>query len=44
MQEIVTLVGKKSYKSSLKRKIIERLEIIAIIQVNIEAQYIVFVI
>ena len=44
MPEIVTFVEKQHYKSSLKIKIIEKLEIIAIIQVNIETQHIVFVI
>ena len=41
MQQIME---KEFYKSSLKIKIIEKLEIISIIQVNIEAQHIVFVI
>ena len=36
MQEIVTFMEKESCKSSLK-KFIEKLEIIAIIQVNIKA-------
>ena len=40
MQEIVTFMEKESCKSSLK-KFIEKLEIIAIIQVNIKAQHIV---
>ena len=44
MQMYVTFVVKESYKSSLKINIIKKLEIIWIIQVNIEAQHIVFVI
>ena len=40
----VTFVEKQSWKSSLKIKVIEKLEIIAIIQVNIELQHIAFVI
>ena len=45
MQRYVTFMEKKvPYKSSLKIKIIENSEIIAIIQVNIEAQQKVFVI
>ena len=37
------IVEKESYKRSLKVEIIKKLGIIAIIQVNIEAQHIVFV-
>ena len=44
MQMYVTFVVKESYKSSLKINIIKKLEIICIIQVNIGAQHIVFVI
>ena len=44
LQNYVTFAEKESYKSSLKVKIIEKLKIIAIIQVNIEAQHIIFVI
>ena len=39
----VAFVEKESYKSSLKVKIIEKLEIISIFLVNTEAQQIVFV-
>ena len=42
--KVCYIYKKKSQKSSLKAKIIEKLEIIVIIQVNIEAQHIVFVI
>ena len=38
----VAFVEKESYKSSLKVKIIEKLEIISIFLVNTEAQQIVF--
>ena len=41
MQNYVIFVEKESYKSSLEIKIIERLEIITIMQINIEAQQIV---
>ena len=41
MQNYVIFVKKDSYKSSRKIKIIGKLEIIATIQVNIEAQHIV---
>ena len=44
MQKYVTFVEKESYKCSLKINIIEKLEIIVILQVNIEAQHIVFII
>ena len=44
LQNCVTFAEKESYKSSLKVKIIEKLKIIVIIQVNIEAQHIIFVI
>ena len=44
MQEIVTFMEKESWKILLKVKIIEKLKIIAITQVNIEAQHIVLVI
>ena len=44
MEEVVTFVEEESYESSLKIDIIEKLKIFAIIQVNIEAQHIVFVI
>ena len=44
MQKYVKFMEKESYKSLLKINIIEKLEIIVIIQVNIETQYIVFVI
>ena len=44
MQNYVACVEKESYKSLLKIKIIEILEIIAIIQINIEVQYMEFVI
>ena len=42
--KVCYICKKKFQKSSLKAKIIENLEIIIIIQVNIEAQHIVFVI
>ena len=44
MQKYVTFKEKESNKSSLKTAIIEKLEIIAIIQVNIETKHIVFAI
>ena len=44
MQKYVTFKDKESYKSSLKINIIKKLEIIATIQVSIEAQHIVFAI
>ena len=44
MQKYVTFVGKESWQNSLKIKIIEKLEIITIIQENREVQHIVFVI
>ena len=43
MQENGLFVEKESYKSSLKVKIIAKLEIIAVIWVNIKAQHRVFV-
>ena len=39
----VTFVEKESYISSLKIKIIEKLDIIAIIQANIDVEHMVFV-
>ena len=44
MQEIVTIVEKEYIKTSIKVKIIKKLEIITIIQVNIEVQHILFAI
>ena len=44
MQKYVTFVEKEFYKSFLKMKIIEELEIIVVMQVNIDVQHIVFVI
>ena len=42
MQMCVIFVEKKSYRSSLKIKIIEKLETIAMLQVNTEVQHIVY--
>ena len=44
MHKYVTFVEKESEKSALKVYIIEKLDIIVIIQENKEVQYIVFVI
>ena len=44
MQKYVTFVEEEFYKSFLKMKIIEELEIIVVMQVNIDVQHIVFVI
>ena len=44
MQKFITFAGKESDKSLLKINIIEKLEIIAIIQINKEVQHIVFVV
>ena len=38
MEKYVTFAEKESNKSSLETKLIKRLEIIAIIKVNVEAQ------
>ena len=43
MQKYVIFMEKKSYKSLLMIKIIEKLETIVILQVNIDVQDIVFV-
>ena len=42
--KVCYICKKEFYRSSLKIKIIQKLQIIAIIQVNIEVQHIVFVI
>ena len=44
MQKYDKFVEKESHKSSLKIKIIKKLEIITIFQVIVEAQHIVYVI
>ena len=44
MQKYVRLMEKESYKSLVNIQIIKNLEIIAITQVNMEMQHIVFVI
>ena len=44
MQEHVTFVGKYFWKILLKTKIIEKLETIAILQINTEVQQIVYAI
>ena len=44
MQQHVKIVAKDSQKISLKIKALEKLELIAILQVNTEMQHIVYVI
>ena len=44
MQKFITFAEKEYDKSSLKINIIEKLEIIAIMQINKEVQHIVFVV